>query len=522
MDPATIVRRGAGMYGNNVAVSFEGRQQTYTELYGRACRLANVVRAYGAVVGDRVAVLGDNAFETVEQAAACALANTPRVTLYTYQSAAVNRYLLELTGTRVLIVQSKYAEALVPLLDGLTELREVLVFGEGARPAGTKAYEEAIASADSSDPNVPVDPEDVHIVRFSSGTTGKPKGIFHTIARWSHYNNEWSWVTPMLTERSRYLVPTSLAHLGIALLWNCLAVGACIIPVRAFDARNVLDLLETMKVTHTVAAPVMVRDMVRDPSSRQRDFSSLQCLMYAGSPIAPDTLQAAIEVFGQSLFQLYAQSEAMPATMLLPHQHVSRGSEEEVRRLRSVGRATPNMWITVRDESGSILPVGEVGEIAARGPSTMSGIWGDPSATSLRTLPDGSILTRDMGYMDKDGFVYLVDRKDDMIVSGGFNIWPSELEQTLLCHPAVSEASVFGVPDDRWGETPMAAVVLREGMKATEAELIAYTRSTLGGVKKVTRVTFLSSLPRTATGKVQRNTLKEPYWANLDTRIAGT
>ncbi|WP_454644746.1 class I adenylate-forming enzyme family protein [Bradyrhizobium liaoningense] len=522
MDPATIVRRGAGMYRCNTAVSFEGRRQSYGELYDRACRLANVVRACGAMPGDRVAALGDNAFETVEQAAACALANTPRVTLYTYQSATVNRYLLELTKARVLIVQSKYAEDLVPLLVGLTELRAVLVFGEGRRPTGTMAYEEAMTSADAKDPNVPVAPEDVHIIRFSSGTTGKPKGIFHTIARWAHYNNEWAWVTPMLTERSRYLVPTSLAHLGIALLWNCLAVGACIIPVRAFDARNVLDLLETMKVTHAVAAPVMIRDMVRDPSSHQRDFSSLQCLMYAGSPIASDTLHAAIEVFGQSLFQLYAQSEAMPATMLLPHQHVSHGSEEEIRRLRSVGRATPNMLITVRDEFGSILPVGEVGEIAVRGPSTMSGIWGDPTATAQRTLADGSILTRDMGYIDNDGFVYLVDRKDDMIVSGGFNIWPSELEQTLLTHPAVSEVCVFGVPDERWGETPMAAVVLREGMRATEEELVAHTRSKVGGVKKVTRVIFLASLPRTATGKIQRNMLKEPYWAKLDTRIAGT
>ncbi len=510
------------MYRDNLAVSFEGREQTYAALFERACRLANVFRACGAARGDRVAVLGDNAFETVEQAAACALANNPRATLYTYQSAATNRYLLELVGARVLVVQARYAAELVPLLEGLKELREVIVFGEGPRPAGTTDYETALAAHAPDDVLVPVEPDDVHIVRFSSGTTGKPKGIYHSVARWTQYNNEWRWVTPMLTERSRYLVPASLCHLGVAFLWGTLAVGACIIPVPAFDARRVLDLLESHRATHTVAAPVMIRDMVRDATARQRDFSNLQCLMYAGSPIAPETLDAAIEVFGPTLFQLYAQSEAMPITMLLPHQHAPRGTEAERKRARSAGRPTPNVVVSIRGEDGRALPVGEVGEIAARGPSTMSGIWGDPRATADRTLPDGSVLTRDMGYMDEDGFVYLVDRKDDMIVSGGFNIWPSELEDALRGHPAVSDACVFGVPDDRWGETPLAAVVPAPGRQVTEDELIAHTRNIVGGVKKITRVVFLNSLPRTATGKVQRNALKAPYWAGRETRIAGS
>jgi acyl-CoA synthetase (AMP-forming)/AMP-acid ligase II len=522
MDPATIVRRAATMYRDHAAVRCEGREQTYAELFRRACRLANALRACGARPGDRVATLGDNAFESIEQAAACALGNFPRATLYTYQGAPTNRYLLELTGTRVLVVQQKYALELMPLLEGLSELRAVIVFGDGPVPPGALAYEEALGRASEADDLVPNGIDDVHIIRFSSGTTGRPKGIYHSVGRWAQYNNEWRWVTPLLTERSRYLVPTSLNHLGVAFLWGVLAVGGCILPMPAFEPRRVLELLEQERITHTVAAPVMIREMLRDPSSRTRDFSALQCLMYAGSPIAPDTLQAAIEVFGPALFQMYAQSEAMPISMLLPHQHVTDGSEHRSRRLRSVGRPTPNVVVTVRDEDGRVLPPGAIGEIAARGPSTMSGIWNDAAATAARTLEDGSILTRDMGYLDEDGFIYLVDRKDDMIVSGGYNIWPSELEEALARHPAVSEACVFGVPDEKWGETPMAAVVLRAGMQAGAEELVAFTRQELGGVKKVTQVVFLPGLPRTATGKVQRHVLKEPHWAARGTRIAGS
>jgi acyl-CoA synthetase (AMP-forming)/AMP-acid ligase II len=325
----------------------------------------------------------------------------------------------------------------------------------------------------------------------------------------------------MVSECSRYLVPTSLAHLGVAFLWSMLSVGACIVPMPAFDAARTLELLESQRITHAVAAPVMIREMLKDPTARERDLSALQCLMYAGSPIAASTLGVAIEVFGKALYQMYGQSETAPVSMLLPHQHITNGTEAEMRRLRSVGRPTANVLVTIRDEDGNILPPGEIGEIAARG-CTMTGIWNDPEATAARKLPDGSILTRDMGYLDEDGFVYLVDRKDDMIVSGGYNVWPTELEEALHRHPAVAEACVFGVPDEKWGETPKAVVVLREGARATASDLMAHVRDIVGSVKKVTSIEFASALPRTATGKVLRNVLKEPWWVGHSSRIAGS
>jgi acyl-CoA synthetase (AMP-forming)/AMP-acid ligase II len=265
----------------------------------------------------------------------------------------------------------------------------------------------------------------------------------------------------------------------------------------------------------------MIREMLKDPAARGRDLSALQCLMYAGSPIAASTLGLAIEIFGNALYQMYGQSESAPISMLLPHQHVTSGTDAQMRRLRSVGRPTANVIVTIRGEDGQELPAGEIGEIAARG-CTMTGIWGDPQATAARTLPDGSILTRDMGYLDEDGFIYLVDRKDDMIVSGGYNVWPTELEEALQRHPAVAEACVFGVPDEKWGETPKAVVVLRDGASATAADLMAHVREIVGSVKKVTSIEFAPALPRTATGKVLRNALKDPWWVGHASRIAGS
>ncbi len=521
MDPASIIRRSSRCFGKNVAVSFEGRLQTYAEMFERARRLANALRDAGARPHEPVAVLGENAFETIEQAAACALGNFPRATLYAYHAPATNRYLLELTGARVLIVQTKYHAALEPLLAGLDRLAAVFVYGGDPGPSAT-SYEAAIGSARDDDVLVPVAGDDITIIRFSSGTTGRPKAVCHSVSRWVAYNSEWRWVTPMIDETSRYLTPTSLAHLGVALLWGILSVGGRIIPMATFDAGQTAELLEAERVSHTVMAPIMIRSVLDDPTIRSRDLSSLKCLMYAGSPIAPSTLRSAIEVFGHTLFQLYAQSEAMPITMLLPHQHRTEGTERELRRLRSVGRATPNFTVTIRGEDGAVLPLGEVGEVAATGPSTMSGFWNDPAATASRTLSDGALLTRDMGFMDEDGFLYLVDRKDDMIVSGGFNIWPTELENALLEHPAVAEACVFGVPDEKWGETPKAAVVLRPGKQVSETMLIDHVRSIVGGVKKVTSVAFLDMLPRSATGKVSRKDLKAPYWSDRATRISGS
>jgi acyl-CoA synthetase (AMP-forming)/AMP-acid ligase II len=519
--PADVVRRASRAYADNVAVVVGDRALTYAQVFDRACRLANVLRDAGLQRGDRVAILGANGIESLEQVEACALGAFARATLYTYHSPEVNQYLLGLVGAKALLLDAASFAALEPRLAALPELRCVLVTGPEP-PPGADSYEQALSRADSTDPAVDSAPDDIHIIRFSSGTTGRPKGICHTNSRWMEFNNEYRWVTPMLDEASSYLVPGSLAHFGVALLWGVIAVGGRIVLMPSFDAGVALELIETQRVTHVAAVPIMIKAMVEEPAATTRDLSSLRCMMYAGSPIAERTLRQALRVFGPVMFQVFAQSEVLLISVLGPAQHRPDGSRVEQRRLKSTGRATPHVVLTIRDENGACLPAGAVGEIAVISPGSMSFLWNDPEGTAERTLPDGSILTRDMGYLDDDGFLYLVDRKDDMIVSGGYNIWPSELEAALASHPGVAEACVVGVPDDKWGETPKAIVVAAAGSTPTAQELIEHSRGVVGPVKKVTSVEFVDELPKSAAGKVLRQRLRDPFWADEVGRIRGS
>lgn len=520
MDFATIIRKSGQYYRDHTAVLFEGRTQTYGELLERAGRLANGLASLGVKRQDRVAVLADNRYETVEIAAACALGNTPVATLYTYYNSETHIYLLEKTDARVLIVDEALYPALAEALAHLPGLRAVVVLGSSS-PPGTHAYDELLARSGAEVEPVPVRGDDVHIIRFSSGTTGRPKGIYHTVDRWLAYSSEWRWMTPRLTEQDTYLVAVSLAHLGIAYLWGCLAVGARIVPMRHFDPAEFAELVERNRVTYTAMVPTMIQKVLDTPDAARRDFSSLRCLTYAGAPIAGETLRRAVGLFGDSLHQMYAQSEVAPLSMLLPHEHRLDGDEVSRRRLRSVGRPSAHVVVTVVDDDGNPVAPGEIGEIAALSPGGMSGIWGDPEATAARMLPDGSVLTRDMGYVDQDGYLYLKDRKDNMIISGGYNIWPVELEDLLLSHPEVESVCVIGVPHDVWGETPKAVVVRAPGASVTEEELIALTRERLGRVKRVTSVDFVDRIPVSVNGKVLRAVLRDPYWAGRDSLVGG-
>jgi acyl-CoA synthetase (AMP-forming)/AMP-acid ligase II len=237
----------------------------------------------------------------------------------------------------------------------------------------------------------------------------------------------------------------------------------------------------------------MIADMVKDGSVATRDLSSLRAIHYGAAPISEATLAAAMPYFGHALFQAYGQSEAWPVSVLTPQDHKEGG-----KLLRSVGRATPNSVVVAVDEEGRPRPEGEIGELAIRAEGLMDGLWGE------------------------DGYIYLVNRKNDLIISGGYNIWPAELELVLENHPAVREVCVFGVPHPRWGETPLAAVALADGAEVAADELIELTRKSLGPVKKITSVVFLDALPRTALGKVSRQDLREPYWASVEGDIAGS
>lgn len=513
LDIISIVRNGAARNPDAPAVIFEDTVQTYGQLYDRSCRLANILGSLGVKPGERVATLNENCLESVELIAGVALGGYVRSALYTYNSADSNLYLLNLVGASALIMHADMYPALADRLGEVDGLRHIIVFG-GPTPEGAIRYESALAAASAEDPAIEVSDDDPHLIRFSSGTTGKSKGILHTVGRWRAVATEMALCLPPLSESDKYLAAGPLAHAAMLPMYGTLAAGGAVVVMPTFHPATFIADVEKYRCTTTQLVPTMIQIIASMPEARTADLSSLRAVFYGAAPISERTLAEGRAIWGDIMYQLYGQSEAVPLTVLAPDEHVGN-------RLRSVGRATPNTVIRIVDETGVDVPTGEVGEIAVRTPAAMAGIWGDEAATRDRLLDDGSLLTADMGYLDEDGFLFLADRKQDMIISGGFNIWPAELENALASHPAVAEVAVVGVPHEKWGETPKAVVVLRKDLTACEQELIDWTRDKVGAIKRVTSVDFANSLPKSPVGKVLRREVKKQFWDDASHTIAG-
>jgi acyl-CoA synthetase (AMP-forming)/AMP-acid ligase II len=520
MELSATIRAGADEHPEQPAVRCEGQTQTYAQLYERSCRLANALADAGIEPGERVATLGDNCLQSIEQMSGLALGGYVRSSLYTHNAAESNLYLLNLVEASALLIQRKHYDAIAPRLTEVATLRSVLVF-DGEAPDDASDYERALARASDTDPGVALAPDDHHIIRFSAGTTGKPKGILHTVSRWTSVGSEMTLAMPAQDSSDRYLAAGPLAHAAGLPVWATLGAGGTIVVMSAFDPMRFLSLIAEERCTTAFLVPTMIQMVVNHPSAADADLSSLRAVIYGAAPISERTLEQAHSLWGKIMYQMYGQSEAVPLTVLAPEDHVVDGTPEERRKLRSAGRPTPNTRIRILDPDGNELPPGQIGEIAASSPTAMAAIWHDADATAERILADGSVLTRDMGYLDEDGYLFLADRKEDMIISGGFNIWPAELENALASHPAVAEVAVVGVAHDKWGETPKAVVVLRDGQDAGEQELIDWTRERLGAVKRVTSVDFVDELPKTPLGKVLRRQVRDRYREGSDQVLAG-
>jgi acyl-CoA synthetase (AMP-forming)/AMP-acid ligase II len=518
---ADLIRRSFSQYGAQVAVKHGERTQTYAQLCDRSVRLVNGLRALRVQPGDRVATLGPNSLTTLEVMTGLALGGYVRAALHGMNAADAHAYMLGNAGAKALITTVEMYRQFSATFADVPGLEHVIVQDA---PDGVLDYESLLAGADSDDARVPVTGDSLLHLAYSSGSSGRPKASMHSHQSWMNVTTDHALMLPRLTSEDTYLAAAPLTHAASTIIYALLARGSRVLVMDHFDAALALELIERERCTVTVMVPTMLQLMVNDDAAGRRDLSSLRAVLYAGAPISPATARRSRDLLGDVLFQTYGQSECLPATCLTPEDH-AEGASTNATLLRSAGRPCLNASVRILDDDGNDVSGSEIGEIAVRSHGRMLGIYGDAAATSARLTSDGYVRTRDSGYLDEHGYVYVVDRKDDMIISGGFNIWPAEIENALGQHAAVEDVVVVAVPHAKWGETPHAVVRLRPHTAASEQELIEFCRDRLGSMKKPTAIAFtLDPFPRSDLGKLQRREIRDQFWPSerVDARnIAG-
>jgi len=523
---ADLVRRSCQSYSANVAVADTATSLTYGQVWDRSVRLVNALRSLGVMPGDRVATLGANAVTTLEEMTGLAIGGYARTALHGMNGGETHAYMLAHVEARALIVQAEHFAKFHEFFAAAPSLQHIIVHSAPgfSPPAGGIDYEELLAAASPVDPHVPVGGDDLIHLAFSSGSSGKPKPAAHTQQGWMHVTTDHLTMLPRLSEADVYLAAAPLTHAASTVLYGLLARGSRIQVMPGFDPGEALRLIERERCSLTVMVPTMLQMLVGHPDVHTRDLSSLRAVLYAGAPISVATARAAHAALGDVLFQTYGQSECLPATILTPEDH-ALGVRENAALLRSAGRPCLNSSVRVLDAGGRDAGVGEVGEIVIHTQGRMREIFNNPELTRSRITADGFVRTKDNGYLDAKGYLFVVDRIDDMIISGGFNIWPAEIENVLAEHPAVEEALVVGVAHAKWGETPHAVVTIRAGATTSEQELIAFCRDRLGSMKKPTAVVLRTQpLPRNAVGKLSRPAIRQLYWPgplDVDRNISG-
>jgi acyl-CoA synthetase (AMP-forming)/AMP-acid ligase II len=506
---ADLIRRSCAQHAPRVAVQHRDQTQTYAQLWDRSVRLVNGLRALGLRPGDRVATLAPNSLTTLEAMTGLAIGGYVRTALHGMNAADAHAHMLANAEVKALITTAELYRQFADTFAGIAGLEHIIVQDA---PDATQDYESMLAAAESHDPEVPVAGDTLLHLAYSSGASGRPKASMHSHQSWMNVTTDHALMLPRLTDADTYLAAAPLTHAASTVIYALLARGARVLVMEHFDAGLALELIERERCTVTVMVPTMLQLIVNHDAASSLDLSSLRAVLYAGAPISPATARGARDLLGDVLFQTYGQSECLPATCLTPEDH-AEGASSNATLLRSAGRPCLNSSVRVLDDDGNDVRGTGIGEIAIHTPGRMIGIYGDPAATSARLTPDGYVRTRDSGYLDERGYLYVVDRKDDMIISGGFNIWPVEIENALGQHAAVEDVVVVAVPHAKWGETPHAVVRLREHAVATEQELIDFCRERLGSMKKPTAIAFTPDpFPRSELGKLQRRAIRDQFW----------
>jgi len=480
---------------------------TWKQMNERVNRLANGLAGLEVRKGTKVAVLALNCHRYVEIYYATSKLGAVTVPLNFRLSPDELVYVINHSDAELLIADPAMLEVVKQVLPKLKNIRGRIVFG--AEEEGWLDYEELLEGSSDAEPEVEVDEDDLCQLQYTGGTTGLPKGVMIT------HRNYMTTVIGMglALEFEPHYATLQVLPIFHTAWWPILlhhSAGCKAVIAKRFDFNEILATVEKERVSHINMVPVLFSWILDFPDLDKYDLSSIRYFSYAGAPMPEDVLRRCIAKFGPIFQQGYGLTEAAPlGTMLLEEDQCRlEGPPELVRRINSCGRESLVTEVRVVDENDNDVPVGEIGEIVVRGKNIMRGYWKDPELTA-KALRGGWLHTGDLAEVDEYGFIYVVDRKNDMIITGGENVYPFEVEQVLYEHPAILEAAVVGLKSEKWGEEVTAAVSLKQGMEATEEELISFCRERIAAYKCPKKVIFMETVPKSALGKVLRRQVRE-------------
>ncbi|HVY07689.1 MAG TPA: long-chain-fatty-acid--CoA ligase [Burkholderiales bacterium] len=503
------LHRAVQAHPERIATICGERRQTYGQYADRVARLAAALKKLGMKPGDRVGMLALNSDRYLEFFYGAWWGGGVVNPVNIRWSPAEIAYSLDDCETRILLVDEQFKSVAADLKSRSKQLETLVYTGDGQTPAGMLNYEELLAEA-SPARDAGRSGDDLAAVMYTGGTTGFPKGVML-----SHRNlasNALCYLAEGVTHaEGRALLIAPMFHIAIGALMHAHAMaGGTQVIVPAFTPPAAMQSIQKYRATHTLMVPTMIQLMTDHPDAGQYDLGSLEVMAYGGSVISEAVLRRAMTRFPNADFvQAYGMTEIAPcATYLKPDEH---RDAERPGLLRSAGRASFINEVRVVDAAGAEVPRGKVGEVAVRGPNVMLGYWNKPEQTAA-ALREGWMHTGDGGYMDEQGYLYIVDRMKDMIVSGGENVYSAEVENALARHAAIAACAVIGIPSEQWGEAVHAVVVLKQGANATAEDLSVHCRELIAGYKCPRSVEFRENLPMTGAGKIQKTELRKPYW----------
>ena len=505
-----LLRERAAAHPDRDAIVIGGERVSYAEINRRANRVANGLLAAGLKPGARVALLDKNDANYFELQFGCAKAGLVLVPINWRLAPPEIAFIVKDAATEMLF----YGPDFAPVIDAIKpELGNIPLVPLGV--GGRDGYEAWRDRQPATEPAVATTPDDTVLQLYTSGTTGRAKGA-QLCARGLLVSLPGFKGIGVCREDDVYLLAMPFFHIGgSAVAVMAVALGCSSVVVRDIDPKALLEAIATHRVTSTFLVPAVILFMLNVPSIAESDLSSLRLILYGGSPIPVALLKRAMAIFKCGFGQVYGMTEAHGTiTYLGAEDH----DPDNVERLKSCGRVIPDVEMRVVDADDIEVPDGTVGEVVCRAVKVMKGYWNRPEENA-RAIRDGWFHTGDAGYRDADGYYYIYDRVKDMIVSGGENIYPAEVENALYGHPAIQDVAVIGVPNDTWGKSVKACVVLKPGAAATADELIAFARQRIGGFKLPRSVDFMAELPRNATGKFLKRALRDPYWQGRDRQV---